>query len=125
MRTRILAVASLIVVAAAVAATMQVQAAAPERALVISGNTCLMFDGTGSLSVFTADSHRVMTNSSNDNRILRCQADVAPPPDGRAVQFSQDTHPGVMCTVAGRSTDNWRNTVSASGKATLQCHFKE
>jgi hypothetical protein len=125
MRTRILAVASFIVVAAAVAATIQVQAAAPEPAVVISEASCLMYDGTGALVVFTTDTHGVVTNSSNDNRMVRCQADVAPPPDGRAVQFSQATHPGVMCNAVGRSTDNWRNTVSASGKATLQCHFKE
>jgi hypothetical protein len=124
MRTRILAVASFIVVAAAVAATIQVQAAAPQPAVIISDVSCNLFDGTGALT-FTTDTHGVVTNSSNDNRMMRCQADVAPPPDGRAVQFSQATHPGVVCNAVGRLTDNWRNTVSASGKATLQCHFME
>jgi hypothetical protein len=126
MVNRILAVASLVVVAAAVAASTMVQAApSPEPAVVITDVSCLLYDGAGMLTVVTMDTHGVITNSSNDNRIVRCQADVAPPPNGRAVQFSQDTHPAIQCSALGRLTDDWRQTVSASGKATLQCRFKE
>jgi hypothetical protein len=114
------------VIAAAVAAATMVQAApAPEPAVVIPETRCSLYDGTGALTVATTDTHGVITNSSNDNRILRCQADVAPRPDGRAVQFSQDMHLGVQCNALGRLTDDRRQTISASGKATLQCRFKE
>jgi hypothetical protein len=93
-------------------------------ALVISDFGCNLIDGNGAFA-FTTDTHGVVTNSNNDNAMMRCQAQVTPSPDGRAVRWSQDTHPGLQCNVLGRLTDDWRNVVSASGNATLICQFKD
>lgn len=93
-------------------------------ALVISEFGCNMLDGTGAF-VFTTDTHGVVANSNNNNATMRCQADVAPPPDGRAVRWSQDTHPGVLCGFQGMATADWRVVVSASGNATMICQFKD
>jgi hypothetical protein len=126
MLRKILAGAACLAVMAAAAFTIRAEsapAATPSPALVISEFGCNMFDGDGNI-FFTTDTHGVVTNSNNNNVNIRCQAEVTPPATGRAAVWSQATHPGVQCSTMAGLTDNWRNVVSASGNATLTCHYK-
>jgi hypothetical protein len=99
------------------------EAAAVAPALVISEFGCNLLDGNG-VFVFTDNTHAVITSSNNGNTNMRCQADTTPSASGRAVHFGQDTHPGLACGTPGGTTLNWKITVSASGKATMQCHVR-
>jgi hypothetical protein len=96
--------------------------AAAEPAVVISDFGCNLFNGMGVL-VFTNESHGVITSSNNDNSMMRCQAQVTPSPEGRAVRFNYD-NTGMLCMTQSGATDRWNNVVSASGQATLTCHYK-
>lgn len=61
------------------------------------------------------------------NENLVCQADVTPPSDGRAATWSFENK-GVPCYTGIWPnlipTENWNETVSADGKATLHCESK-
>jgi len=126
MRTRLLAVSScfafLALAGFALVQAEQGVAADAEPAVVISDFGCGLLDGNGA-AVFTNDSHGVITNSNNDNTMVRCQADVTPSADGRAVRWNFE-NTGGMCLTQSGLTDQWTNVVSASGRATLTCHYR-
>ncbi|WP_426671116.1 hypothetical protein ACPPVU_07750 [Mucilaginibacter sp. McL0603] len=85
-----------------------------DGAAVINDFGCGMFDGNGNF-VFTDMSHAVVTSSGNG--MIRCEATVGNT-TGQAVVYS-----GFECgTFAGVTTQS-HETVSASGQATLICHF--
>lgn len=94
-------------------------------ALVIDpAGTCYLLNGDGVI-VETSDSKVVLTQSSNGNKLLRCQATVANS-TGRAVTYDTNNNPffpGFECGAPLGGTTNWHQTVSASGEATLHCHF--
>jgi hypothetical protein len=86
---------------------------------------CNIFNGDGDL-VFTDSSQAVVTQSANDNALFKCKASVTND-NGRAVRFD-NASTGTLCSVITSTgiqlTDDWHNTVSASGKSSLVCHFK-
>ncbi len=89
-------------------------AASDNAAVVINDLGCAMFDGDGGWAV-TDNSHAVVT--SNGTGMLTCQAEV-PNSTGKAVVYKD-----LGCnTPAGFGTG--RETVSASGQATLTCWVK-
>jgi hypothetical protein len=104
------------------------EAEAAAAALVITDFVCHVLDGTGTV-VAGENSHGVSTNSRNNNATVRCQAQVAPPPDGGAVRFTIADFPGLECWAPEQfgpaATASWTNVVSASGQATLTCHFRD
>src|SRR4051812_9888371 len=86
--------------------------AVPDGAIVINDFGCGMIDGDGNFA-FSDNSHAVVTSSGNG--MLRCQATV-PNSTGKAVVYKD-----FLCgTFAGLA--DGRETVSASGQATLTCH---
>jgi len=93
-------------------------------AVVIDDVSCLLFDGDGGTAPGTA--HAVTTPSKNGNVVVKCSAKGVDNSTGKAVQYDTDDNPwgaGTACTWMGPSTLDWKETVSASGNATLTCLF--
>ena len=87
---------------------------------------CVLFDGNGNLGLASgARTHIVCTPSGNVNAF--CKADVTPSSSGTAAHFDSSStgfRCFVVCPTGTVSTTDWKETVSASGEATLQCHVK-
>jgi hypothetical protein len=132
MRRTVMAVALAAILAGTVLAVGGVAFADPgddNGALVISDLGCNLVDGNG-LPAFADASHLVVTQ--NGNGVWVCKADVAAASDGNAAHFDQDSKlPGKrtrICVVRSKlplsfTADWWKETVSASGNATLTCHI--
>ena len=115
------AVASAVTAAVLALAAPAAQAA---PAVSINGTTCGMYDGNGGIAI-TTDTRILATQSANDNGMLRCQTQVTPPASGSAVRYDSSSTGG-FCFASypvNQVTDQWKETVSASGEATLVCHF--
>jgi hypothetical protein len=111
---------SLVRIMAAVALLFGVFAAAtpanadsPNSAAVISDFACGLYDGNGGFAI-SDSSHSVVTSS--DVSVLKCSATVAPSLSGKAVQYND-----FGCNTFLGFTIDSRETVSASGQATLTC----
>jgi hypothetical protein len=89
----------------------------------ISPGGCDLFDGNGKLGMATgARTHIVCTPSGNVNAF--CKADVTPPSGGTAAHFDNGSTGlpcFIVCPTGTVFTRDWKETVSASGEATLQC----
>lgn len=95
-------------------------------ALVINpAGSCGLLDGNGGFA-FTTDTKIIVTQSDNNNSKLTCKATVTPSSAGNAARFDSGSTGGLPCgffTPSGlQLTDQWNETVSASGEATLTCH---
>lgn len=88
----------------------------PKAARINKDLTCVLLDGNGN-PVLTNRSHSVVTSSGNTT--LKCSVKhVTPSSTGHAAHFK-----GFGCfTLIGFTTDS-RETVSASGNATLTCRM--
>jgi len=95
-------------------------------AVVISNLGCGMLDGSGG-SVSATGSQFVAT--SNGNGLFTCSVSGVLNPTGHAVIWSfaiASAFFGFPFYCGGYSlgvTNDWHETVSASGQATLSCHF--
>ena len=94
------------------------------RAVVINpAGGCGLADGNGNL-VFTTDSKAVVTQNNNSNTMFQCQADVPPSASGSAARLDFAST-GIFCGVYTSHgldiTEQWHETISASGQATLIC----
>jgi len=80
---------------------------------------CAVFDGDG--AIVTLDlSNSTVTPSGNGH--IKCQASGLANSTGKAAKFNYE-NTGIECFIAGVGyTQDWQNTVSASGNSTLQCH---
>jgi hypothetical protein len=84
-------------------------------------------DGNG--AIVTGNHFRaVATQSNNGNVTVRCEGDVTPASGGGAATFDFGST-GISCVFSTaptglRVTQDWHETVSASGKAKLTCHDK-
>ena len=96
-----------------------------EPAVVIIGEgICGGLDGAGK-QFTSSDVHLVITNSRNGNVILKCKAKGVPNDTGKAVHWDA-FNTGFPClTLVGGPTNNWHETVSASGNATVTCILPE
>jgi hypothetical protein len=89
---------------------------------------CSLFDGNGGIAV-TTDTQSVSTQSANQNTMVKCQATVTPPSYGQAAQFDA-VSTNLSCGIVSPlppfiiATNDWKETVSASGQATLICRYK-
>ncbi len=91
--------------------------ASADGAIVIKDSTCGLLDGNGAPTL--ADlSHAVITPSGNN--VLKCSATVTAPASGQAAHFDFTTFASPCETPSG-TTNDWMETVSASGQATLTC----
>lgn len=114
----------LVIASAAALFALAVPIAHAAPAVVVSGEGCGLFDGNGSI-VFTTDTKRTATQSNNNNAKFTCKATVAPSTTGHAVRYdfaSTGLFCGILTSTGFQFTDQWHQTVSASGEATLTCH---
>jgi len=85
----------------------------PQAAMITRDFGCLLFDGNDTL--VAGDSSKAVVTSSGKHNV-KCQADVTPPPDGKARVLE-----GFLCNAFGVLTTDTHSVVSPSGKATLTC----
>jgi hypothetical protein len=110
--------AVLLALAAAAGGTvLVVSPASADGAVVIDDAGCGLLDGDGGFAVADSD-HAVVTPSGNG--VLKCKAEVTPPSSGQAAHFDFGST-GLLCGTPAGVTDDWKETVSASGEATLTC----
>jgi hypothetical protein len=91
---------------------------------------CMLIDGNG-VAVSSSNVLTVSTPAENDNAMLKCKGKVTPPPNKMAMFYSPAT-PGfeeIPCVISQDglpigATSDWQQTLSASGMATLTCHYK-
>ena len=86
-------------------------------AIHINDFGCGLFDGDGGF-VAASSSQTVITSSGNEN--LKCQVKDVANSTGKAVRYDFAST-GLLCGTFTGVTDQWHETVSASGNATLQC----
>ena len=78
---------------------------------------CTVLDGNGAVA-FT-DGSTLITPS--DNAKFTCKASGVPNSTGKAVKYD-NSNTGFLCFITGYGyTNDWKETVSASGQVTLQC----
>jgi hypothetical protein len=106
------------------------RSASAKAALVIRSGGCALFDGDGDFA-FVDHDFIVATQSTRLNTTLICKVKNVANSSGRAVKYTSENNPfgpGVGCGIVLPDnfvvTAAWTETVSASGNATLRCHFK-
>jgi hypothetical protein len=106
------------------------RSASAHAALIIRSGGCGLIDGDGRLA-FIDQGFIVATQSTRLNTTLICKVKHVANSSGRAVNYTSEDNPfgpGVGCGIALPDnfvvTAAWTETVSASGNATLRCHFK-
>jgi len=121
---KLIALASLVAAAAVVVAVGGGVAKADNNAAVhIDASGCALFDGNGGL-VFSTNAGEVITSGGQD--LEKCRVTGVPNDSGKAVNYDTNNNPifvGLECGTVSGGTTNWHETVSASGNATLTCHF--
>ena len=89
-------------------------------AVVINDQGCGLLDGDGNFVSADSD-HTVLTQSNNGNAVLKCSVKGVANSTGKAVHYDFEST-GIPCGILGGGvTENWEETVSASGNATLTC----
>lgn len=91
-----------------------------QGAIVINDGGCALLNGDGG-GVVADSSHAVVTPSGNG--VLVCKVKGVANSTGRAVRFDFAST-GLSCGTAAGSTQDWHETVSASGNATLVCNVQ-
>ena len=109
-----------IVGAVALAAAVSVSAAPARNAVVVHDGACGLFDGAGNI-VPVLDGRFSVTN--NSGRMVQCRASDVPNSTGQALHFDREST-GVPCNAGGTLTDDWHQTLSASGQAVITCRVK-
>jgi|GEM_PF-3539176 len=88
-----------------------------------------ILDGDGNPFEVPEPAREIRTQSQQGTETYICKVDDVPNSTGKAVKFTSEDNPfgeGLTCVDSqGRETTQWVEVVSASGKATLQCHFKD
>jgi hypothetical protein len=116
--TKPLTVALFLAGAAVLAVVSSVQAQAE---VLIDPSFCVVIDAQGDI-VPAPDGAVVITNNPQSNCKATCRATV-PNPTGEQIVWDFG-NTGVPCVLGGcGSTTSWREVISPSGQATLQCHF--
>jgi hypothetical protein len=91
-----------------------------DAAVVAKDQMCGVMDGDGGFSG-GLDSLTV-TTSSGVTTVL-CKVKRVPNSTGRSVYWGFE-NTGIECGTEFGSTQDWQEHISASGNATLACHFK-
>jgi hypothetical protein len=106
--------------------SISLRSASPRAAVIIRNGGCALFDGTGAIVVADRDLS-ILTQNTGQNTTLICKVKGVANPSGRAVKYDSEHNPffpGLSCGTFAGVTTRWSETVSASGNATLHCHFK-
>ena len=106
---------------AALVAVLGVRATASEGAIQARGAVCGVKDGDGAFQMST-NSHVVTTSSGVS--MHRCSVKDVPNSSKRMIRYDF-SNTGMMCWTAEGPTEDWHETVSASGQATLICLSKK
>ena len=94
-----------------------------EGAVIINDGGCALVDQNGTATI-SADSDHAVINRSNSH--LMCKVSDVANPTGKAVHWDF-ANTGLVCRVYGpggnsvTTTEDWHQTTSASGQATLIC----
>lgn len=88
-----------------------------ESSVHLSDFGCGMIDGDGGFIAATS-SDVIFTSSGNAN--FKCSIKGAANSTGSAVHYDFAST-GLLCGTLNGVTDQWKETVSANGNATLQC----
>jgi hypothetical protein len=106
--------------------------ASRRAALIIRNQGCVLLDGDGNVVAADRD-FAVVTSSTLRNAMITCKARHVGNAAHVAVHYDTDRNPlfpGLLCLVPTPPggdqliTSDWRENVSASGNATIHCHFK-
>ena len=112
-------VCALALIAFAGQRAMSARAAQGQGAVHIDSFSCTMLDGDG--NSVSASASRALENHGGQV-VMNCTANV-PNTTGRAAHFSGPGDGTCGSVEFGVTTEDWHETVSASGNATLTCHF--
>lgn len=88
-----------------------------EQAEQMRDGFCALFDSNRQIV-----SGQGVARVSNEGGVIvmRCSLDNVPNDTGRAVHWNYE-NTGMMCGVGGAATEDWQETISPSGQATLVC----
>jgi hypothetical protein len=116
----------------------QFDASETQRALVIhKGESfyCGFLDGNGDV-VGPISPVNIFTHNINGNAVSICHADGVANPTGKAIVWKPGDGPYTTCAIIEdyglnwppdpelvTVTEDWKQVISASGRATLTCHF--
>jgi hypothetical protein len=93
------------------------------QAVVITGEACGMLTPSG--FTVTSDTKKVSTNSANGNAMFQCKTDL--PDYTGGVQHYDQASTGLQCGILTETgfvtTNDWHETISDSGQATLICKY--
>ena len=89
---------------------------------------CWMIDGNGEF-VGPFSPINIITNGKNGNAHHICHAEGIANPTGKAIVDKAKDYPGEECWIWDGDgnwlvTTDWKQIISASGHATLTCHYK-
>jgi hypothetical protein len=90
-------------------------------AVVAKDDMCGLFDGDGGI-VMGASS--IQVTNAGGVAIVKCSVKNVANSTGRAVHYNFATT-NMPCGTVNGSTEDWHETVSANGNATLTCRFKK
>jgi hypothetical protein len=96
-----------------------VPALSDNSAVVVKDTACNLYDGNGNLTL--ADGSVEVSNHGGVT-VFVCKAKGLANDTGTAVQFD-NASTGLPCLTDGGATDDWHDTVSASGNSTLVCRI--
>ncbi len=82
---------------------------------------CAVYDGNGALQIANGGTIEVSTNGGTTS--LVCKASGLDNPTGHAVRWDESS-PGKGCSTFAGPSDEWSDTVSASGNVTLVCKVR-
>lgn len=93
------------------------------QAVVITGEACGMLTPSG--FTVTSDTKKVSTNSANGNAMFQCKTDLSDYTGGaqRYDQASTGLPCGILTETGFVATNDWHETISESGQATLICKY--
>jgi hypothetical protein len=121
MKTKTLGLFALPVIAAIMFGSAIAPAFAEAAVVGKTENGCGIFTPFG--GILETTSIKVITNNDSGVGKLVCHGEIENP-EGKAVVINEKTNPEISCIAAGLGeTDDWRTTISASGKVVLTCNF--
>ena len=101
-------------------------ASAQAAVIIRNSGGCRLFNGEGQFVTADRD-FKVSTQSTRQNSMLICRVKNVANSTGRAVRYT-GKETGLQCGILLPDrfvvTPAWTETLSASGNATLRCHFK-
>jgi hypothetical protein len=94
--------------------------ASPSAAVMAKNSTCVVLDAEGGLA--WGDDSLVLMNAGG-KAMVKCSVKGVANSQGKAVRLDYEST-GMLCFTAGGPTEDWHETISASGNATLTCMTK-